>query len=258
MKMKATIMGCGSSPGVPMAGNFWGTCDPNEPRNRRTRSSMIVESQNSRLLVDAGHDLRLHLNQYNIQNLDGVLITHAHSDHVNGLDDLRGIQYKSGNLIDTYTDLETFAEVERMWPHLFRGSADGTYHATLGKKVVEPYNKFKVGDIEVEAIEQDHKTCNSLGFRFGKFAYSVDFMGLNDRALEGLQGIDTWFVGCAGYQRETPLNHATLKQVMEWVAIIQPKMTYLGVMTIFMDYKTMCDELPPHIRPAYDGLEINF
>lgn len=256
--MKATIMGCGSSHGVPSAGNFWGACDPSEPKNERLRSALLVESDMTKIVVDAGHDIRQQLNRANLKVVDGLLLTHSHSDHINGLDDFRAIEKYSGRMIETYSNLETIAEVERLWPHLFRGSTDGTYHATLNRNIIEPYKPFKIGNITVEAIEQDHGTLMSMGYRFGSFAYCIDFARLSDAALERLQGIETWVVGCAAYHNEKIYNHANLKQVMEWVSILQPKMTYLGVLTAHMDYKTLCDELPPHIRPAYDGLEIEF
>lgn len=256
--LKATLMGCGSSHGVPSAGGFWGKCDPNEPRNERLRAALHVESKNTHIVVDAGHDIRQQLNRAQLKRVDGLLLTHSHSDHINGLDDFRAIERSMGKLIDVYSNLETIAEVERLWPHLFRGSADGTYPATMNRHIIEPYKPFTIGDVTVEAVEQDHGSIMSMGYRFGSFAYCVDLAGLSDEALERLQGIETWVVGCASYYNDTVRNHANLKAVMEWVSILQPKMTYLSVLTSALDYKTLCDELPPHIRPAYDGLVIEF
>ena len=115
---------------------------------------------------------------------------------------------------------------------------------------------FPRGDIPVQSFEQDHGTCASLGFRFGAFTYSVDVMNLSEKSLAALKGVETWIVDGGGYQREVPTTHANLKRVFEWVEILKPKMTYLTVLTTYMDYKTLCEELPPHIRPAHDGMEI--
>ncbi len=254
--MKITVLGCGASLGTPATGGYWGKCDPAEPRNQRTRASILVESQTTKILVDTTYDVRLHLNRLNMKDLDGVLISHSHSDHVNGIDDLRVIAYHNNKLIDLYTNQETTDELERRWPHLFTPQKN-VYTPFLEKKVIEEYDRFTVGDIEVESFAQDHMTCTSLGFRFGGFAYCVDVADLNEKSLGVLKGIETWIVDAGGYQRETTLTHANLKRVMEWVDVLKPKMTYLTVLTTHMDYKTLCNELPPHIRPAYDGLEID-
>jgi phosphoribosyl 1,2-cyclic phosphate phosphodiesterase len=256
--MKATILGCGSSGGVPMAGGFWGHCDPKEPRNQRTRSSLLVESDTTTVLVDAGHDVRQHLNRKQVQKLDGLLLTHWHSDHVNGLDDFRPLVAAQNKFLDVYSNEETMTEVRRMWPYMFLGSTNTLYPPTLKPHLIRNSDRFRIGDIDIDSVEQDHGVCTSLGFRFGSFAYSVDLHTMSDESIQRLQGIDTWVVGAAGYHREKTTSHANLKQVLEWVSILQPRMTYIGVLTIYMDYKTLCDELPPHIRPAYDGLEIEF
>lgn len=254
--MKVTVLGCGASLGTPAAGGFWGKCDPEEPKNHRTRASILVQSATTNILVDTTYDLRMQLNRLNLKQLDGVLFSHDHNDHVNGIDDLRVIAYHSQKLLDAYGSAEALAEIDRRWPFIFRPDKD-VYVEFLKKNVIGNYDRFKVGDIEVESFEQDHTVCNSLGFRFGNFAYSVDVADFNDKSLESLKGIETWIVDAASYHKETVLTHANLKRVREWVEIIRPKMTYLTVLTTHMDYKTLCDELPPHIRPAYDGLEID-
>ncbi|MCE9507178.1 MAG: MBL fold metallo-hydrolase [Alphaproteobacteria bacterium] len=255
--MKVTVLGCGASLGTPGAGGFWGKCDPGEIRNHRTRASILVQSETTNILVDATVDLRTHLNSVNLKSLDGVLISHAHSDHVNGLDDLRAISYHNNKLLDIYGNHETLEEMERRWPYLFRPMADGIYVEFLKKNMIDNYQKLRIGDIDVESFEQDHMTCASLGFRFGKVAYSVDIAELSEQSLEALEGVETWIVDAAGYQREAVLTHANIQRVKKWVERLKPKMTYLTVLSSHMDYKTLCDELPPHIRPAYDGMVID-
>ena len=220
--MKITILGCGASLGTPAAGGFWGKCDPAELKNHRTRASILVQSEKTNLLVDATVDVRTHLNRLNLKKIDGLLISHSHSDHVNGIDDLKVISYHSNQLIDIYSNHETLEEMDRRWPYLFKPT-----------------------------------TCSSLGFRFGKFAYSVDVADLSEESLQTLEGIETWVVDAGSYQKDVILTHANIQRVKKWTEILKPKMTYLTVLTTHMDYKTLCDELPPHIRPAYDGMLID-
>ena len=125
------------------------------------------------------------------------------------------------------------------------------------KNEVGYYQQFRVGDIDVSTFEQDHKTCATLGFRFGKFAYSVDVADLNEKSLQALEGIETWVIDAGAYQKEAFSTHANLQRIKKWSEHLKTKMTYLTVLTTYMDYKTLCDELPPHIRPAYDGMVID-
>lgn len=255
--MKVTVLGCGSSLGTPAAGGFWGTCDPTNPKNARSRASIMVQTDKTNLLIDASYDLRYQLNRVELKDIDGLLISHAHSDHVNGIDDVRVLAYHNNKMIDVYSNRETLDEIERRWPYLFKSSSNGIYVQSFERCEVDNFSKFRIGDIDIETFEQDHTTCTSLGFRFGKFAYSVDVANLEKKSLEKLKGIETWIVDASSYNKETVMTHANLKRVKEWVEILKPKMTYITVLTTHMDYDTLCDELPPHIRPAYDGLEID-
>jgi phosphoribosyl 1,2-cyclic phosphate phosphodiesterase len=243
--------------GTPAGGGFWGKCDPAEPKNHRTRASILVQSEKTNLLIDATVDVRTHLNRLNLKKLDGLLVTHAHSDHVNGVDDLKAISYHSNHLIDVYSHRETLDEMDRRWPYLFRPKADGIYVEFMRKNEVGYNQQFRVGDIDIATFEQDHRTCATLGFRFGKFAYSVDVAELSEEALKALEGVETWIVDSAAYQKEATLTHANLQRIKKWTDRLKPKMTYLTVLTTHMDYKTLCDELPPHIRPAYDGMVVD-
>lgn len=254
--MKITVLGCSSSMGTPAAGGFWGVCDPNEPRNTRTRASILVQSDTTNVLVDCSYDLREQLNRINLQKIDGVLISHHHSDHVNGLDDLRPAAYHAKKPLDVYGDAETMDEIERRWPYLFHGSND-IYVPFLNRHDIGFYDTLSIGDVTMRCFEQDHATCKSVGIRIGNFAYSPDMADLDEKSLSMLAGLDTWLVDCSGYKKEPVNTHANLARVLAWVDRLKPKMTYLTILTGHMDYKTLCDELPPHIRPAYDGLEID-
>lgn len=255
--MKFTVLGCGSSPGTPAAGGFWGKCDPKAPRNERTRASLLVQSATTNIVIDTSYDLRIHLNRLNLQKIDGVLLTHAHSDHINGIEDLRIISFHHRRLIDVYSNKETLDEVARRWPYMFYTKPDSLYTQFVKENRIETNGRFKVGDIDIQSFAQDHTVCTSLGFRFGSFAYSVDVADLSQESIDCLKGIEVWMVDAAAYHNDHMLTHANLKRVMKWVDVIKPKMTYLTVLSNQMDYQTLCDELPPHVRPAYDGLEIN-
>lgn len=255
--MKVTILGCGGSGGTPLAGGFWGRCDPAEPRNNRTRASILVESAETNILIDTSYDLREHLNRIKLQKLDAVFITHKHSDHTNGVDDLKAIAYHHNKMIDIYSNEETLVEMNRRWPYLFREKSNDIYVGFVKGNTVTPYVPFRVGDIDVMPFEQDHKTCMSLGFRFGNFAYSVDVVDLDERALAALEGVETWVVDAGSYMKDPPVSHANIQRIIQWTERLKPKMTYLTVLSTHMDYRTLCNELPPHIRPAYDGLVID-
>lgn len=255
--MKITVLGCGSSLGTPAAGGFWGTCDPENPRNERSRASIMVQTKKTSLLIDASYDLRYQMNRVKLKDIDGLLLSHAHSDHVNGIDDVRVLAYHNNKMIDVYSNRETLDEVERRWPYLFKSSSNGIYIQSFERHEIGNFDKFRIGDIDIETFEQDHTTCTSLGFRFDKFAYSVDVAELSEQSLEKLKGIETWIVDASSYNKEKVMTHANLQRVKAWTDILKPKMTYITVLTTHMDYQTLCDELPPHIRPAYDGLEID-
>lgn len=252
---KAVVLGCGASMGVPAAGGYWGACDPSEPRNERSRASVLLQSDKTNILIDTSYDLRYQLNHIGLKDLSAVLLSHAHSDHVNGLDDLRAPAYNNQKLIDLYADQETLDEIDRRWPYIFSEIGD-IYRPFLQKKTIHSFSRLTIGDFNVTAFEQDHLVCKSLGFRTEGFAYSVDLADLGAESLAVLKGVETWVVDAAAYHREKISTHANLKRVLEWVDILKPEMTYLTVMTSAMDYNTLCDELPPHVRPAYDGLEI--
>jgi len=255
--MKITVLGSGGSLGVPAAGGFWGTCDRSEPKNKRSRASILVQSEKTSLLVDTSYDLREQLNRVNIQQLDGVLITHAHNDHVNGIDDLRPIAYHSNVKLPLYANQDTLDEIHRRWPYLFEPKHGNIYVEFIQKQLIENYDKFTVGDINVESFEMDHTTILALGYRFDNFAYCVDVADMNEKSLEKLKGVETWIVDAGAYFKEKIGTHANIQRVMKWAELLKPKMTYLTVLTTHMDYATLCNELPPHIRPAYDGMVID-
>ncbi|MAE51941.1 MAG: MBL fold metallo-hydrolase [Micavibrio sp.] len=253
-----TILGCGGSAGVPAAGNYWGACDPNEPRNFRSRCSIVVQSDQTTLIVDTGPEFRMQVNRENINTVDAVLYSHYHGDHVDGIADLRTFRFRNKALVPIYANDETLEVFDRNFPH-FVNAGDSIYPQILEPRLIEKnaYNKpMRVGDIDFIPFEQDHTTCKTLGYRFGDFAYSVDVLKIDEAGLRTLKGVKTWVVDSAGYKHDDNLVHINLKNIYEYNKIIGAQRVILTSLTLAMDYQTLLSELPDGYEPAYDGLRL--
>jgi phosphoribosyl 1,2-cyclic phosphate phosphodiesterase len=256
--LKFTILGCGNSAGSPAPGNHWGHCDRNEPKNIRTRPGVWIQSEETSLVIDTSADFRVQSIAQSIPKVDAVFYTHAHGDHVHGIDDLRGFRLRTGKLIETYGDRKTLEEIQERFAYMFETRAD-IYPQILNPNIIEShrYNEtLDIFDIKVVPFEQDHGTCKTLGLRFGDLAYSTDVVALDDKALGVLKGIKTWVVDAAGYKMEKNFVHFTLRQVIEMNSIIQAERVYLTHMPGYMDYQQLLKELPDGYLPCYDGLEL--
>lgn len=262
MNLKITVMGCGNAAGVPSIGNHWGQCDPVEPRNRRTRASIAIQSNIATVVVDTGPDFKAQINANNIDSIDAVLYSHAHSDHVNGIDDLRVLRLRHKKLIPAYGNAETLADIARRFDYMFSEiDPEGLYPQVLEPRVLDQSHMNKTLDINgipVVPFTQSHGTAGiTLGFRVGNLAYSTDMHTLDEAALETIRGIDFWIVDAGAYKMPHNFVHATLKHVFELNEIICARQVYLTHMPSFMDYRTLISELPSGYAPAYDGLMIN-
>ena len=251
--MKITVLGCGSSSGVPLIGGNWGLCDPAEPRNRRTRVSILVEHEGTTLLVDTSPDMRQQLLGCDIKKLDAVLYTHAHADHCHGIDELRALNWLMQKPVDVYADPETLAELAHRFAYIFDGGGHGHYYrpAVNAQAIHGP---FSVGGVAVTPIRLNHGDIFSLGFRFGDFAYCTDVHALDEAAFAALAGVKIWLVDCV--RREPHPTHSHLEQTLAWIARVQPAQAYLTHMNHTMDYATLAASLPPGVAPAHDGLVI--
>ncbi len=260
--MRVVLLGCGASAGVPMIGGAdgggdWGQCDPAEPRNRRTRSSIIIESAaGQRLLVDTGPDLRTQLLACRIPRVDAILYTHAHADHITGLDDVRILNRIAGRPLDAFATRRTLDELQARFAYAFRPwKPPGFFRPVLEVREIEAGQTITAADMAVRLIHQDHGFGPTLGLRTGGFAYSTDVVRLDDAALAELEGVDTWVVGCFG--RTPHPTHAHVDLVLAWAERVGARRTVLTHMGTDLDWDWLMARLPPGVEPGYDGMELS-
>ena len=252
--MKLRLLGAGTSSGVPRIGNDWGDCDPAEPRNRRTRASLLVEAGGSRLLVDTSPDLRQQLLDADVATVDAIVWTHDHADHTHGIDDVRQIFHALGCPVPAYARPATRAALEGKFGYALRGN-DG-YPPTMD--LCDLHDLLEVDTLRCEVVDQPHGTITSAGLRFehgGKAAgYATDFHAMTDAMRHHYSGLDLWIVDAL--RRRPHPTHATLDQVIGWARELAPRRTVLMHMDQSMDYAALRATLPPGIEPGYDGMEI--
>lgn len=260
MSLKLTILGCGTSGGVPRIGGNWGQCDPGNPRNRRLRCSALVERHASNgttsVLVDASPDLRQQLLTADVGALDGVLFTHDHADHTHGIDDLRVVGFNMRRRVDVYFDAETGRSLENRFSYCFRTAEGSNYPPILNGKEIRPGAPVRIegagGPIEALPYRQFHGEVDSLGFRFGGIAYSCDIKGLADESYAHLADLDVWILDAL--RRTSHPSHYSLDEALAAIAEVKPKRAVLTHMHVDLDYETLCRELPEGVEPAYDGM----
>ncbi len=258
--MRITLLGCGSSTGVPALGGAngqgdWGACDPAEPRNRRTRSSIVIEGGQGRVLVDTGPDLRAQILANAIPRIDAVIFTHAHADHITGLDDVRQLNRITGAPIPAFGTARTMAEIGQRFDYAFKPwSPPNFYRPVLDTTIIAPGDTVHAADLAIQTFEQDHHVMPTLGLRVGSFGYSTDVVRLDDAAFAALAGIDTWVVGC--FQRTPHLTHAHVELVLEWRARLGVRRTILTHMGNDLDWGWLCATLPEGVEPGHDGMVI--
>ncbi|MBB5687306.1 MBL fold metallo-hydrolase [Sphingobium boeckii] len=252
--MKLRILGCGTSSGVPRIGNDWGDCDPTNPKNRRRRASIIVESETTRILVDTSPDLREQLLSADVDDVDAVIWTHDHADHCHGIDDLRQLFHARGRPVTGYARPDTLASLQHRFAYAFYGR-DG-YPPTVSGALLE--DDWTIGDIRIRVTDQPHGTITSAGLRFdgpeGSIGYSTDFNILTDNMQKLFEGLDLWAVDALRY-RPHP-THPHLAQTLGWIAALDVRHAVLTHMDQSMDYATLAAALPDNVEPGWDGLEI--
>lgn len=259
-ELRFTILGCGSSGGVPRLGGHWGDCDPDNPRNRRRRCSMLVERDGpdgtTSVLIDTSPDMRSQLLDTGTGRLDGVVYTHSHADHVHGIDDLRMIVFNMRTRIPVWADGDTQNALLSRFGYAFVQPEGSPYPPILELKSIR--GPFEIdgpgGPIPFHPFTVGHGSIDSLGFRIADLAYLPDVAEIYESAWDSLRGLDCWVIDAL--RRKPHPTHAHLEQSLEWIARAAPKRAVLTNMHIDLDYATVEAETPDHITPAYDGLVI--
>jgi phosphoribosyl 1,2-cyclic phosphate phosphodiesterase len=262
MTLRFTILGSGSSGGVPRPALGWGACDPGNPRNRRRRTSLLVERRNgvgvTRVLVDTSPDLREQMLEAEVDWLHGVLFTHEHADHTHGIDDLRGLFLHRRRRVDVYLDEPTSKSVRARFDYCFQSPPGSEYPPIVTEHRLEPGRRLRVdgegGPIEALPILQEHGDIPSLGFRFGALAYSCDLSGLPETSVAALAGTEIWIVDALRY-RPHP-SHFSVDDALAWIGRINPRRAILTNLHADLDYDELRAKLPPHVEPGFDGLTI--
>jgi len=252
--MRIIILGCGPSGGIPLITGEWGKCDPANPRNRRSRSSVLIQVNGKNILIDAGPDMREQLLDAEITNIDAVLFTHDHSDHLRGIDDLRQIALRNKRPVPLYADSRTMAIIERDYPYAIH-QKDDLYPCFLTIHSFSAGTWF-IDDVRVLAFPQNHGKTISWGFRIGDFAYSTDFHEIPEVSLQQLQGLKCWIVDCLRFEPHP--THSNFDNTISLIQRLQPEEAILTHMNQEIDYDQVIERLQKNIRPGIDGMTIEF
>ena len=259
-ELRFTILGCGSSGGVPRIGGHWGDCDPNNPKNRRTRCSMLVERVSdagiTRVLIDTSPDLRTQLLDAGVGEIDAVIYTHAHADHTHGLDDLRMIVYNMRARLQVWADEPTRDNLFERFRYAFETPEGSSYPPILDMNLIDGDVTINGagGEITFNPFLVRHGGMDALGFRIAGLAYLPDVASIPDDAWAQLENLDVWVLDAL--RRDPHPTHSHLAQSLEWIEKVAAKQAVLTNMHIDLDYETVRAETPEHVTPAYDGMVI--
>lgn len=263
-KARITILGCGSSGGVPRVGIGWGNCDGSNPRNRRRRCSILVEQEGpdgvTTVLIDTSPDLREQLLSADVQHLDGVLITHAHADHIHGIDDVRPLILKMRHRIDIHMDAPTADAVLLRFDYIFQTPPGSQYPPLLDFKPIEDGRACVIngagGPVSGIPFRLRHGDIDALGFRFGNVAYTPDVVDIPDESLPYLEDLDVWIIDALQY-RPHP-SHFSLGEALEWIDRMKPRRAILTNLNTDLDFERLKSEIPAGVEPAWDGMTVAF
>ena len=264
MNLSFTILGCGSSGGVPRPALGWGACDPENPRNRRRRTSLLIERKGpvgiTRVLVDTSPDLREQLLDADVDWLDGVLFTHEHADHTHGIDDLRSLVIKRRRRVDVYVSETTSQALHARFDYCFVTPPNSEYPPILTEHRITPGRLIAIdgegGPIVAMPVLQDHGDIKSLGFRFGDVAYSTDLVGMPSESILALAGLKLWIVDALRYTPHP--SHFSVTDTLAWIERLKPERAILTNLHSDLDYDALRAQVPLSVQPAYDGLRVDF
>lgn len=257
MSLTITVLGCGASGGVPLIGCECHVCTSPNPRNRRTRASVLVEQGDTSLLIDTGPDLRQQALREGMRTVDAILYTHDHADHTHGIDDARSFNFHRKGSMPVYGTRETLDGVMQRFDYAFGAPAgpDGVwFKPSLEPQVIDDYHHFSIGSMQIQSFLQYHGKGRSTGYRIGNFAYSPDVSNFPDESLQVLESLDVWLVDCLRYT-EAP-THAHLEKTLAWIDRLKPRLSILTHMAHELDYEVLSDTLPENVIAAYDGMVI--
>jgi phosphoribosyl 1,2-cyclic phosphate phosphodiesterase len=259
--MKITILGCGSSGGVPRVGGDWGACDPNNPKNRRRRCSLLLEqgdNEKTTVVIDTSPDMREQMLSADVKHIDGVWYTHEHADHTHGIDELRGFFLRQRKRIPVWAETTTANMLMTRFAYCVVQAPGSDYPPILDLKTITAGTPVTTsgagGAISALPFTVQHGNIHALGFRMGDVAYTPDVSDIPKESFGALEGLDVWIVDAL---RPTPhSSHFSLPETLQWIEKLQPKEAILTNMHIDLDYATIKDQIPKNIVPAFDGLSI--
>jgi phosphoribosyl 1,2-cyclic phosphate phosphodiesterase len=262
MSLTVTILGCGSSGGVPRVGGDWGVCDPSNPKNRRRRCSILLQQSTATgtttVLIDTSPDMREQMLSANVTHLDGAWFTHEHADHTHGIDELRGYYLRQKHRIPVWADSQTGDMLLTRFAYCFNKMPGSEYPSILKINSIVAPEAFGTsgagGTISGVPFYVQHGHMQALGFRIGGLAYTPDINGIPDAAIPHLQNLDVWIIDALRYTKH--ISHFSLPETLTWIEKLKPKRAIITNMHVDLDFATLQRELPPHVEPAFDGMTI--
>src|SRR3954463_1048984 len=262
MTLTLTILGCGSSAGVPRPALGWGACDPNNPRNRRRRCSLLAERRSThgvtRVVIDTSPDLREQLIDAEVDHIDAVFLTHEHADQTHGIDDLRSVVMHQRRRIPVYLNQSTAKDIMARFSYCFISPEGSDYPPILDEHSIEAGESRSIegkgGPLGLSAFNLQHGNIPALGYRIGDAAYTPDLSDIPEQSWPALQNLDLWIVDGLRYAPHP--SHFSVDDALSWIARFKPKRAVITNMHSDLDYEVLRLSLPKDVIPAYDGMQL--
>ncbi|MCE2850401.1 MAG: MBL fold metallo-hydrolase [Roseiflexaceae bacterium] len=252
--MRITILGTGTSTGLPMIGCECAVCTSPDPRDRRLRTSALIETDNGNILIDAGPDMRQQLLASGVQSLHGVVLTHEHQDHIGGIDDLRPLNYRMNAAITMYGLPRTLSAIQERYHYAFSLSSGGSSRPNVTLAPITAWQEFTVAEMSIMPLPITHGSLEILGYRIGKLAYITDASHISHEVCHAIHGVDTLIINAL--RDEPHPMHLSFNQALQYITTIAPRRAYLVHLTHGVRHADLLPRLPAHVQPAYDGLMI--